>query len=68
MSGSMTPPRPVSADATVPGTDDELSGLLGSIRRYILDVPEEVWDPPVREAAKQVCAALSDRLAPSRHH
>jgi hypothetical protein len=62
----MTPSGPVLAAADLPGTDDELSSLLGSIRRHFLDVPEEVWDPSVKDAAKTVSAALADRLDPGR--
>jgi hypothetical protein len=57
----------LSVDRNIlPGTDDELSSLLGSIRRHVLDVPPHVWDPTVREAAKAVSAALADRLDPGR--
>jgi hypothetical protein len=64
MSGSTTPPLLATADP--PGTDDELSTLLGSIRRHVLDAPEEVWDPSVKDAAKTVSSALADRLDPKR--
>lgn len=45
------------------GTDDELAGLLGSIRRHILDAPGGVWDAEARSAAETLTAKLSARLS-----
>lgn len=44
------------------GTDDELAGLLGSIRRHILDAPGYVWDADTRSAAETLAAKLAARL------
>jgi hypothetical protein len=62
MSGYLTPPNLGAAQSELRGTDDELSSLLGSIRRHVLDAPPDVWEPDVRDAAKMVSAALADKL------
>lgn len=68
MSGFITPQSPLLAAADPPGTDDELSALLGSLRRHVLEVAEGVWEPAVRDAAKIVSAALVSHLDPERQH
>lgn len=45
------------------GTDDQLSALLGAIRRHIHSAPPGTWDTETVRAAKTVTSALSARLA-----
>lgn len=44
------------------GTDDQLAGLLRSIRKHILDAPVGSWDAETRAAAEKVSAKLATRL------
>lgn len=67
MSGFTPSLSQLPAAVDLAGTDDELSTLLGSLRRNVLEAPAEAWEPAVRDAAKTVSAALADRLDPKRH-
>lgn len=59
----MTSPRPDhDRERREWGSDDELAGLLGSIRRHILDAPTCVWDAETRAAAETLTAKLAAHL------
>lgn len=44
-------------------TDDQLAGLLDTVRRCIRDAPRDTWPPDVLQAARVVTTAVSARLA-----
>lgn len=45
--------------------DDQLTALLGALRRHIQEAPPGTWDDQTLRATKTVTLALSDRLAGS---
>lgn len=52
---------PDPADTPKP-TDNELCGLLESLRHCIRDAPAGMWVPPVTQAAQTVSRAVSAYL------